>query len=402
MVCIKPKMFLTLLSLVLNQCFAFAAGFPREKAVYINLVVLSIEVFMLLGFCMDIVRFFNDFMALDNCPSLAITEEDKHLNDDMDDSMNEDVHDDMNDDQQDCEEDEKSASEDVSVSACEETSHLPSQTTQGAIQINAIISTLQEELEERVRLADELRKKVEGLTEEGTKLARSITELERLNHEKDRQLLSMPAEMEELRRAIALKAQETETLRRENEDKDSSLIILENTVAVLDMEKETLRRDLQQQENSLTEMKNELLKKNEDLKKLREDNRRKQNSIESLQKESEDLIFQRNGLENQLQVLTVEKKMAQENWKQLDLCREELADKRRELEDGKAHNLRRDREILRLENELSLKQNEVLGLTKGTESIVAQMANGKINEMTRKVVQLEFELAEMKEELETM
>ncbi|XP_064089992.1 uncharacterized protein LOC135203998 [Macrobrachium nipponense] len=194
--------------------------------------------------------------------------------------------------------------------------------------------------------------------------------------------------MEELRSEITLKAQETEKLRRENEDKDSSLIILENTVAVLDMEKETLRRDLQQKENSLTETKNELLKKNEDLKKLREDNRRKQNSIESLQKESEDLIFQRNGLENQLQVLTVEKKMAQENFKQLELCRKELADKRRELEDVKAHNLQRNREILRLENELSLKQNDVLCLIKGIESIVAQRANGKINEMTRKVVQL--------------
>ncbi|XP_064103298.1 testis-specific gene 10 protein-like [Macrobrachium nipponense] len=391
-------MILSLLSFVLNQCFAISAGFPHEKAVYINLVVLSIEVFILLGFCMDIVRFFNDFMALDNCPSLAITEEDKHLNDDMDDSMNEDVQDDMDDDEQDCEEDEIPTSEDVSSSACEETSHLPSQTTQ----IYGIILTLQEELEEKVRLVDELSKKVEGLTEEGTKLARNITELERLNHEKDRQLLSMPAEMEELRREIALKAQETEKLRRENEDKDSSLIILENTVAVLDMEKETLRRDLQQKENSLTEMKNEVLMKNEDLKKLREDNRRKQNSIESLQKESEEVIFQRNGLENQLQVLTVEKKRAQENFKQLELCRIELADKRRELEDVKAHNLQRDREILRLENELSLKQNEVLGLIKGIEDIVAQRANGKINEMTRKVVQLEFKLAEMKEELETM
>ncbi|XP_064109039.1 unconventional myosin-XVIIIa-like [Macrobrachium nipponense] len=399
-------MFLSLLSFVLNHCFAFAAGFPREKAVYINLVVLSIEVFILLGFCMGIVRFFNDFMALDNCPSLAITEEDKHLdndmdddmNDDMQDDMNDDMHVDMNDDEQDCEEDEISASEDVSSSTCVETPHLPSQKTQ----INEIISTLEKDLEEKVRIVDELRKKVEGLTEERTKLEQNITDLERLNHEKDRQLLSMPAELEELKRETALKAQETEKLRRENEDKNSSLIILENTVAVLDMEKETLRRDLQQKENSRLELKNELDKNNEDLKKLREENRKKQNSIESLQKETEDQNFQMNCLEDQLQVLTIEKKFAQENLKQLELCRKELADKKKELEDVKAHNLQRDREILHLENELSLKQKEVLSLMKGTESIVAQRANGKNNEMTRRTVQLEFELTEMKEELETM
>ncbi|XP_064110356.1 coiled-coil domain-containing protein 39-like [Macrobrachium nipponense] len=403
-------MFLSLLSFVLNQCFAFAAGFPREKAVYINLVVLSIEVFILLGFCMSIVRFFNDFMALDNCPSLAISEEDKHLDNDMDDDMNDDVQDDMNDDmqvdvnddEQDCEEDEISASEDVSSSACVETPHLPSQKTQEAIKINEIISTLEKDLEEKVRIVDELRKKVEGLTEEGTKLEQNITDLERLSHEKDRQLLSMPAEMEELRREIALKAQETEKFRRENEDKNSSIIILENTVAVLNMEKETLRQDLQQKENSLSELKNELDKKNEDMKKLREENRRKQNSIESLQKETEDQNLRMNCLEDQLQVLTVEKKLAQENLKQLELCRKELADKKRELEDVKAHNLQRDREILHLENELSQKQREVLSSMKGTKSIIAQRANGKINEMTRRTVQLEFEHAEMKEELETM
>ncbi|XP_064101094.1 testis-specific gene 10 protein-like [Macrobrachium nipponense] len=207
--------------------------------------------------------------------------------------------------------------------------------------------------------------------------------------------------MEELRREIALKVQEAEKLKRENEDKDSSLIILESTVAVLDMEKETLRRELQEKENSRSEMKNELDKKNEDLKKLKEENRRKQNNIESLQKETEDQNFQMNCLEDQLQVLTAEKKWDQENVQQLELCRKELADKKRELEDVKAHNLQRDSEILRLENELSLNQKKVLSLTKATESIVAQRANGEINEMTR-TVQLEFELAEMKEELETM
>ncbi|XP_064101079.1 interaptin-like [Macrobrachium nipponense] len=359
---------------------------------------------------MGIVRFFIDFMAVDNWPSLAITEEDNHLDNDMDDNMNDDVQHDMNDDmqvdmnedEQDSEEDKNTVYENVSSLACEETLHLPSQKTQGAIQINAIISTLQEDLEEKVQIINELKKKVEGLTEEGTKLKQNIIDLERLNHEKDRQLLSMPAELEDLRREMALKVQETEKLRRENEDKDSSLIILESTVAVLDMEKETLRRDLQEKENSRSEMKNELEKKNEDLKKLKEENRIKQKSIESLQKETEDQNFQMNCLEDQLQVLTAEKKWAQENLQQLELCRKELVDKKRELEDVKAHNLQRESEILRLENELSLNQKKVLSLTKATESVVAQRANGKINEMTRRTVQLEFELAEMKEELETM
>ncbi|XP_066965660.1 ERC protein 2-like [Macrobrachium rosenbergii] len=96
--------------------------------------------------------------------------------------------------------------------------------------------------------------------------------------------------------------------------------------------------------------------------------------------------------------------MADENLEKLDRCKIEIVDKKEELEKLKEQNLQRDREILRLENECTQKQKEVIDLLKGSKMVVAEKskANGKLNEMTRRRVQLVFELAEAKEELETM
>ncbi|XP_064096838.1 prelamin-A/C-like [Macrobrachium nipponense] len=95
--------------------------------------------------------------------------------------------------------------------------------------------------------------------------------------------------------------------------------------------------------------------------------------------------------------------MAQENVKQLHKCKAELVEKKEELEKLKEENLQKDRELLRLENECTLKQMEVIRLQKASQTVVAEnpTANGKLNEIRRRKVQLEFELAEAKEELET-
>ncbi|XP_064119183.1 reticulocyte-binding protein homolog 2a-like [Macrobrachium nipponense] len=88
---------------------------------------------------------------------------------------------------------------------------------------------------------------------------------------------------------------------------------------------------------------------------------------------------------------------------QLRKCKAELVEKKEELEKLKEENLQKDRELLRLENECTLKQMEVIRLQKASQTVVAEnpKANGKLNEIRRRKVQLEFELAEAKEELET-
>ncbi|XP_066947147.1 M protein, serotype 2.1-like [Macrobrachium rosenbergii] len=201
------------------------------------------------------------------------------------------------------------------------------------------------------------------------------------------------------------KAKETEVQIKEREKKDQRLIILENTVVVLQMKKETLHRDLQQTENSRREMQVTINKLNEDLEKLRQENGRKQNHIESLNRQNENETLKINDLEDELQVLTTpQKQMAHENSEQFDRCKTEIVEKEEELEKLKEQNLQRDKEILRLQNECTQKQNEVICMLKESKSVVAEKpkANGKVNEMTRRRVQLEFELAEAKEELETM
>ncbi|XP_066969081.1 coiled-coil domain-containing protein 110-like [Macrobrachium rosenbergii] len=86
------------------------------------------------------------------------------------------------------------------------------------------------------------------------------------------------------------------------------------------------------------------------------------------------------------------------------LCKTEIVEKEEELEKLKEQNLQRNKEVLRLQNECTQTQKEVICLLKESKSVVAEKpkANGKLNEMTRRRrVQLEFELAEAKEELET-
>ncbi|XP_066982238.1 tropomyosin-like [Macrobrachium rosenbergii] len=79
-----------------------------------------------------------------------------------------------------------------------------------------------------------------------------------------------------------------------------------------------------------------------------------------------------------------------------------MVEAQKEVEKLAEQNFQRDREILRLENECSQKQNMVIGLLNETKSAEAEKTNRNLNEMTRRKIQLEFELAEMKEDLETM
>ncbi|XP_066953317.1 flagellar attachment zone protein 1-like [Macrobrachium rosenbergii] len=99
-------------------------------------------------------------------------------------------------------------------------------------------------------------------------MEQKIRDLERLNQENESQISSMPAEIEKLGKEMALKAKETEELIRENEDKNSTLIILESTVVVLEMEKETLHQDLKKMENDKNATQVLLNKLNEDLERL--------------------------------------------------------------------------------------------------------------------------------------
>ncbi|XP_064117797.1 cingulin-like protein 1 [Macrobrachium nipponense] len=267
---------------------------------------------------------------------------------------------------------------------------------------NAFLRFEKERLE-KDQLINELARKVKALTQGRMKMEEHIRDLELLNKEKDTQIYSMSEEMQILKSKIKEKAKVTEVQMKEREEKDQKLIILENTVIVLEMEKETLHRDLQQREEGSIEMQVRITELNEDLQSLRKENRRKEKTIESLKKESEQKTSKISDLEDELQVLVAEKQMAQENVKQLHKCKTELVEEKEELEKLKEENLQKDRELLRLENECTLKQMEVIRLQKASQTVVAEnpTANGKLNEIRRRKVQLEFELAEAKEELET-
>ncbi|XP_064101089.1 CAP-Gly domain-containing linker protein 1-like [Macrobrachium nipponense] len=268
---------------------------------------------------------------------------------------------------------------------------------------NALLGFEKERLE-KDQLIDKLLKKVECLTEGGIQMEEHIRDLERLNKEKERNISSMSEEMQNLRDEAAEKAKDTEAQEKEREQKDQMLIILENTVVVLEMEKETLHRDLQQSENSRKEMEVQMKRLNEDLEGLRKANRRKETNIENLKSENERRTSKIRGLEDALQVLKIEKQMTHENLKQLEECKAELAEKKEELEKLREQNLQRGREILRLEKECcTQKQLEVSGLLKESKTVIAEKpkADGKMNDLMRRKVILEFELAETKEELET-
>ncbi|XP_064085215.1 interaptin-like [Macrobrachium nipponense] len=257
---------------------------------------------------------------------------------------------------------------------------------------------------EKDQLIEELLDKVEGLTIAGLQMEEHIRDLERLNKEKERNISSMSEEMQKLRNEMIEKAKDTEVLKKENEERDQMLIILENTVAVLSMEKDTLHRDLQQNDKSREEMQMKMNKLNQDLEGLRKENGRKEKRIEKLRRENENKTLKMKGLEDELQVLTIQTQMAHENLKELDKCKRELAEKNKELEKLREQNLQKDSKILRLENECTQKQLEVSGLLKESKSVVAveqPTANGKMNDLIRRKVQLEFDLAETKEQLET-
>ncbi|XP_064100878.1 cingulin-like [Macrobrachium nipponense] len=260
---------------------------------------------------------------------------------------------------------------------------------------------------EKDQLIDELLDKVEGMTVAGLQMEEHIRQLERLNKEKERKkesaqcpkrCRSWKSEMIENKRRRSQDVQ-----RKENEERDQMLIILENTVSVLSMEKDTLHRNLQQNDKSRDEMQIKMNKLNQDLEGLRKENGRKEKNIEKLKRENENKTLRMKGLEDELQVLTIQTQMAHENLKELDQCKRELAEKNEELEKLRKHNLQKDSEILRLENECTQKQLEVSGLLKESKSVVAEQptANGKMNDLIRRIVQLEFDLAETKEQLET-
>ncbi|XP_064081953.1 coiled-coil domain-containing protein 18-like [Macrobrachium nipponense] len=256
---------------------------------------------------------------------------------------------------------------------------------------------------EKDQLIDELLDKVEGLTIAGMQMEEHITDLERLNKEKERNISSMSEEMQKLRNEMIEKAKDTEVIKEENEERDQMLIILENTVAVLSMEKDTLHRDLQQNDKSREEMQMKMNKLNQDLEGLRKENGRKEKNIEKLKRENENKTLKMKGLEDELQILTTQTQMAHENLKELEKCKKELAEKNKELEKLREQSSQKDSKILQLENECTQKQLEVTGLLKGSKSVVDEQptANGKMNDLIRRIVQLEFDLAETKEQLET-
>ncbi|XP_064115163.1 interaptin-like [Macrobrachium nipponense] len=253
---------------------------------------------------------------------------------------------------------------------------------------------------EKDQLIHELLNKVEGLTIAKLQMEEHVRDLERLNKEKERNIFSMSEEMQNLKNEMIEKAKVTEVQIKENEERDQMLIIFENTVAVLSMEKDTLHRDLQQNDKNREEMQ---MKMNQDLEGLRKENGRKEKNIEKLKRENENKTLKIRGLEDELQFLTIQTQMALENLKELDKCKRELADKNEELEKLREQALQRDREILRLEIERTQKQLEVIGLLQESKTIVAEQptANGKMNDLIRRKVKLEFELEETKEQLET-
>ncbi|XP_064080587.1 interaptin-like [Macrobrachium nipponense] len=250
---------------------------------------------------------------------------------------------------------------------------------------------------EKDQLIDELLDKVEGLTVAGLQMEEHIRQLERLNKEKERKISSMSEEKQKLKSEMIEKAKVTDVQRKENEERDQMLIILENTVSVLSMEKDTLHRNLQQNDKSRDEMQIKMNKLNQDLEGLRKENGRKEKNIEKLKRENENKTLKMKGLEDELQVLTIQTQMAHENLKELYQCKRELAEKNEEREKLRKQNLQKDSEILRQ------KHLEVSGLLKESKSVVVEQptANGKMNDLIRRIVQLEFDLAETKEQLET-
>ncbi|XP_064122480.1 interaptin-like [Macrobrachium nipponense] len=256
---------------------------------------------------------------------------------------------------------------------------------------------------EKDQLIDKLLDKVEGLTVAGLQMEEHIRQLERLNKEKERKISSMSEEMQKLKSEMIEKEKVTDVQRKENEERDQMLIILENTVSVHSMEKDTLHRNLQQNDESRDEMQIKMNKLNQDLEGLRKENGRKEKNIEKLKRENENKTLKMKGLEDELQVLTIQTQMAHENLKELDQCKRELAEKNEELEKLRKQNLQKDSEILRVENECTQKLLEVSGLLKESKSVVAEQptANGKKNDLIRRIVQLEFDIAETKEQLET-
>ncbi|XP_066959008.1 calponin homology domain-containing protein DDB_G0272472-like [Macrobrachium rosenbergii] len=381
-------MLLSFLTLVCEQCLGSVLKFPRVNMLWFTLVVLLLEVFILRGFCIGIFQFFIDFMALDNsgCP-----EESRIIKDDVMDDEHSDCEDgiaDCNDDDSDYDDDNADTEEDDSP--------------EDAIKANETILRLQEENATKARIVEQLKKTVDELIEGGLQTEQKVRDLERLNEEKEIKICSVTAEMKSLKKEMALKVKDAEDLKRENEDKDSTLIILNSTVTVLEMEKETLYRDLKEMETDNTATHSQLKNLTEELERLRKETRRKQYRIESLQKESDDRNVKISSLEDELEVLTNEKLRAEENLQQLEECKIEMAEQKKEVQKLKDQNLQRDGEILRLENECSLKQKEVISLLKETKNFVAEKMNGQKNEMMRRTVQLEFELADLKEDLETM
>ncbi|XP_066971886.1 early endosome antigen 1-like [Macrobrachium rosenbergii] len=387
-------MFLSMLNFVLLQCFGSGVKFPSEKIFYISLVMLFTEVFILRELCMKLVQFFIDFMALDTS---ECSEETRIVKDDdfKNDTSN-------CEDKSDCEVDEFSDTEEDEISDCEEIPHLICHKTEEVLNKNENILWLEIENAKKALMVEQLRKKVDDMTKNGIQMEQNLKALERLSQQKNNQISSMAAEMETMKNEITQKAKETEKLVKENEDKDSTIMILESTISVLEMEKETLHHDLKEMEEDRHATEVQLRRLNDDLKGLREENKRTQNRFESLQKENVDKTSRIIGLQDQLEVLAIQKRRAEENLQQLAECQAEIAQSKNELENLKAQNLLKDREILRLENENSLKQKEVIGLLKRIKIAEAEKANENLNAMTKRTVRLEFELADTKEELETI
>ncbi|XP_066965462.1 tropomyosin-2-like [Macrobrachium rosenbergii] len=168
------------------------------------------------------------------------------------------------------------------------------------------------------------------------------------------------------------------------------------------MEKETLYRNLNEMEINRNRTHIQLNNLNENFERLRQENKIKQNQLENLQKENEDKELRINGLVEKLEILNTEKQRADENLKQLEQYKKEMAEAKKEVEKLAEQTFQKDREILRLENECSQKQNLVIGLLNEKKNAVSENVNRNLNEMTTRTIQLEFELAETKEELDTM
>ncbi|XP_066957612.1 ERC protein 2-like [Macrobrachium rosenbergii] len=273
--------------------------------------------------CMDIAQFFTYFMALDDSgrPEDSRTYKDHDMVDDDSDCLD--------DDDSDCE-DDNSDYEEVDDS-------------DDAVKKNANILRLEEENTAKARMIKELNEKVDILAEGRLLMERNITDLERLLQEKEKQMCSLPAEMESLRKEIALKEKDTQRLTKENEDKDSKIIILESTAVVLEMEKETLYHNLKEMESDRDRTRIQLHKLNENLESLRRENKMKQNHFENLQKENDDKDLRINDLIEKLEILNNVSQRADENLKQLEQCKKEMVEAQKEVGKLEEQNFQKDR-----------------------------------------------------------